>query len=285
MAQTLDLNYRTLTKPIRDSHVNAIINSVETSKITPYDSELNWAERIGPIRTIRKKFAAWSATWVSGLDTFPYMYVMNGNTEYIHSIFSLAQTPFAWKRDDYRYYQHWHKAAGKPYIELDEPSEVNDLLVTWPGYYLGDRRELDFAEKCVVKRKHLDCAYLGVVKPMHLDVSDFETASFSFSKPFAIPYNRVALMFSKREIPSIDLLNKIGYVNLGGVNLASHIMDRLPINYWWDKYGVAMQQLCKDNNLTPTSSLLSAFDGRDRIGLAQYWQEYNKCRQQAASWS
>jgi hypothetical protein len=83
-------------------------------------------------------------------------------------------------------------------------------------------------------------------------------------------------MFSKREIPSIDLLNKIGYVNLGGVNLASHIMDRLPINYWWDKYGVAMQQLCKDNNLTPTSSLLSAFDGRDRIGLAQYWQEYNK---------
>jgi len=28
--------------------------------------------------------------------------------------------------------------------------------------------------------------------------------------------------------------------------------------------------------LTPTSSLLSAFDGDDRIGLAQYWQGYNK---------
>jgi hypothetical protein len=271
--QSQDELYTSRIKPIRDDHISNIISSASSEVFSPYDKEFNWAERLTPIKRLQLTTLKWCANWLTGLDKFNFVYVTNGNTDYLINLFNSTNN-IAWKKDDYSYYQHWHAVMGKPYTELTEPAAVDDLVFSWPGYGNGDNTELDFANKCTVKRKHLDCAYLGVVKPSSLDVSEYETVGISFSKTLSIPYNRIGLCFSKTEIKDSAILNKIGYVNLAGVKLATHIMNNLDPNYFWNKYGGDnLSKLCDKHGLTKTNSILIAYKNDKRVGLAPYWQE------------
>jgi hypothetical protein len=270
MTSTQDF-YKKLIKPIRDENLIRIINLATQETFSPYDAKLNYEERLDPIQELRSKFTTWSKDWVSGLEKFPYMYVMNGNTDSLNTIFNHYNN-VSWKKGDYSYYSYWHKLSRKNHTELENPQDVEDLVVSWPGYTWGNKEQLDFSNKCTALRKHLDCAYLGLVKPDSIDISDFETASFSFSKTLAIPYNRIGVLFSKNEISSLTILNKLGYVNLSGVKLVNHILDRLDINYWWDAYSTKLKNICDTNNLRPTDCLLFAYQGVNRISLAEYWR-------------
>lgn len=265
--------YRSRIKPIRDKFVSDIIASAKDDITSPYDKEFNWAERLGPIKKLQATTVKWVSKWLTGLEKFPHVYITDGNTDYLVNLFNRVSNP-AWKKEDYSYYQHWHSVTGRPYQELTEPAEVDDLVFSWPGYHNGDSTELDFARQCTAKRKHLDCAYLGAVEPQHLDVSDYETVGISFSKMLSIPYNRIGICFSKTEIKDISILNKIGYVNLSGVKLATHIMNHLPPDYFWNKYGgQRLTDLCKKYNLTQTKSILIAYENNKRVGLAPYWKD------------
>lgn len=272
--QSTDDFYRKLIKPIRDDYVSSVIASVDVETFSPYDKELNWNERTAPIKKLREQFTHWSSDLISGLESFPFMYIMNGNTDSLNLLFNKISN-IAWKKGDYSYYSYWHASTKHPCTELDSPRSVPDLLVSWPGYSNGDSGELDFALQCKAERMHLDCAYLGLVEPVHLDVSIFETASFSFSKTLAIPYNRISILFSKKEIPDISLLNKLGYVNLSGVRLANYLMEHIPATYWWNKYGAdKLLSMCNEYKLTATKSILFAYENDKRIGLAPYWNLY-----------
>ena len=271
--QSQDELYTSRVKPIRDDHISNIISSAGPEIFSPYDKEFNWSERLTPIKRLQITTLKWCANWLTGLDKFNFVYVTNGNTDYLINLFNSTNN-IAFKQGDYSYYQHWHDVMGKPYRELTEPADVDDLVVSWPGYNYGDNTELDFANKCTAQWRHLDCAYLGVVKPSSLDVSEYETVGISFSKILSIPYNRIGLCFSKTEIKDNAILNKIGYVNLAGVKLATHIMNKLDPNYFWNKYGEEqLSNLCEKHGLTKTQSILIAYENGKRVGLAPYWQK------------
>lgn len=53
--QSNDEFYRKLIKPVRDSRINNAINSLSGDDYSPYDQELNWAERAIPIVKLKKK--------------------------------------------------------------------------------------------------------------------------------------------------------------------------------------------------------------------------------------
>lgn len=264
--------YRKLIKPIRDTYVSSVINQVDAGVYSPYDKELSWEERTTPIAELKNSFLEWTKDSVEGLDQFPYMYVMNGNTDSLNVIFSNADS-MAWKKGDYSYYNYWHTIQRKPYQELAEPQSVSNIVVSWPGYSWGNNDQLEFAKQCNVDSMHLDCAYLGLVKPAKIDASIFDTASFSFSKSLAIPYNRISLLFSKKEIPSLVIMNKLGYVNLSGVKLATHLLKNISPNYWWNTYSSKLDELCIKNNLRKTDCILFAYNGDQRVSLAEYWKE------------
>ena len=268
--QSTDDFYRRLIKPIRDSFVQEIISSATVNEFSPYDQDFNWSERHIPIKRLHNNVLTRFGGSLLGLETFPHMYVMNGNSDFLHHLFTKVDT-MAWRAGDYSYYGYWHNRANKPRMELTEPKAVDDIVVTWPGYSNADNTEVEFALQCNAKRLHLDCAYLGTTEPMRLDVKPFETVSISFSKTLAIPYNRLSVTFSRTAIPEIELLNKVGYINLAGVRLANHIMSKLPTTYWWDTYGSKLKDVCEKNNLTATKSILFAYEKEKRIGLAPYW--------------
>ena len=266
----MDNFYNKLIKPIRDKCFNDVITNSKIDVYSPYDKEFSWAERTIPITEFKNNTLSYTSEWLIGLDKFPFMYVMNGNSHSLDIIFRKFNN-IAFKKNDYLYYSGWHNYANKPFQELEYPRDVNDIVFTWPGYSNGDNNELEFALKTNAKRMHLDCAYLGLVEPKSIDVSNFETVSISFSKTLSIPYNRISILFSKNEISELTLLNKLGYVNLSGVKLANHIMHNIPLSYWWDTYGHNINNICYKNNLSPTKSILFAYKNNSRISLAPFW--------------
>lgn len=268
--------YQRLIKPIRDDHIVNIIKQAPVEVFSPWDKDLTWDERIRPIMELRKKFTLWSKELVSGLESFQYMYVMNGNTDSLNTLFAGAKHGTAWKYGDYSYYKHWHSIRNKDHKELIKPTKVPTVVASWPGYTWGNREQLDFANECETVHKHLDCAYLALTNPDLVDISNFQTASFSFSKTLAIPYNRISILFSKDEIESLSIMNKLGYVNLSGVKLVNHILDQLSADYWWSKYGPMLDDLCQKNDLRKTDCILFAYKDSNRVSLAEYWKDYLK---------
>jgi len=270
----IDEFYKTLIKPIRDDFISAIINEANNLETySPWDNQFNWRERHDPIEQLKRSTTEWASNWLLGLDdvNFPHIYIMNGNSHSLDVLFGRVDN-IAFKKNDYTYYSQWHKRTGKQCQILDEPQTVKDIVVSWPGYSNGDKTELDFALQCNPERLHLDCAYLGLAEPDQIDVSKFETISISFSKSLSIPYNRISVLYSKNEIPELELLNKIGYVNLSGVNLANILLEKVPSTYWWDTYGSKIEKICANHDLTPTKSILFAYNkNKKRISLAPHW--------------
>ena len=270
----IDEFYKTLIKPIRDDFISGIIGEATTPEMySPWDNQFNWAERHRPIIKLKRLTTKWASNWLNGLNSrnFPHVYIMNGNSHSLDELFRRVDN-IAFKKHDYTYYSQWHYRTGKQYQVLEQPHPVSDMVVSWPGYSNGDRTELDFALQCNPERLHLDCAYLGLAEPDQIDVSTFETISISFSKSLSIPYNRISVLYSKNPIPELDILNKIGYVNLSAVNLANILLEKVPHDYWWNNYGNKIEKLCANHELTPTKSILFAYDknGR-RLGLAPHW--------------
>jgi hypothetical protein len=270
----IDEFYKTLIKPIRDDFISSIINEANKPETySPWDNQFNWAERHRPIIKLKRLTTKWASNWLIGLSNrnFPYIYIMNGNSHSLDELFRRVDN-IAFKKNDYTYYSQWHFRQGKQYQVLEKPQPVSDMVVSWPGYSNGDSTELDFALQCNPERLHLDCAYLGLAEPNQIDVSRFETISISFSKSLSIPYNRISVLYSKNPIPELEILNKIGYVNLSGVNLANALLEKVPHDYWWNNYGNKIEKLCANHDLTPTKSILFAYDksGR-RLGLAPHW--------------
>ena len=271
----MDEVYKTLIKPLRDEFISNIIKEATTPEAyAPWDEQLSWWERWDPKEELKVLVRSWASNWLTDLSkrSFPFVYVLNGNSHSLEELFHRTNN-IAFKKNDYSYYSRWHQSAGKPYQELEEPRDVDEMVVTWPGYSQGDSTEVDFALKCNPKKLHLDCAYLGLAEPATLDTSPFTTISISLSKSFSLPYNRVSVLFSKRQIPQLEILNGIGYINLSAVNLAIALLKKVPHDYWWKTYSGKIEQICNRYGLKPTKSILFAYDKYDRrIALAPYWR-------------
>lgn len=265
--------YNNLIKPIRDQQLRSLIQQVSHDLLSPWDKELRFAERLEPIAAFRQALMSWAQD-LKGLERFPYFYVVNGNTEWLNHLIGFGKGVIGWKSGDYTYYGHMARCTGREFSELQQPGPVDEMIISWPGYANGDSTELEFSRSCPAKRKHLDVAYLGLVRPEELDVSEFSTVAISMSKTLGIPFNRVAMVFSQEEITTLSVMNRIGYVNLSGVNLATHLLKNLPAGYFWARYHQAYADLCAKHSLRPTNCLLFAYDQNgSRISTAPHLRE------------
>jgi hypothetical protein len=268
--------YSTLIKPIRDQRMDSLIRSLDPVLMSPWDQNLNLAERLIPVERFRKNLLSWAKDSLIGLDQFDHSYVVNGNTEYLNHVIGFGQGSIGWKRGDYSYYPYIAQATKRVFVELDSDASdaPDELIASWPGYAHGDSAELDFIRQYTATHKHLDVSYLGTTAPLSTNVLDFDTVGVSLSKTLCIPFNRIAMVFSRREIPSLSVLNRIGYVNLAGVNIANHLMENLSSTYMWDTYSHHYHRLMAEHGLQPTNCLLIAYDGNGRrVSTAQVMQK------------
>jgi hypothetical protein len=80
-------------------------------------------------------------------------------------------------------------------------------------------------------------------------------------------------MFSSSEIPGLEIMNKLGYVNLSGANAAIAIMKSIPVDYFYTTYRDQYFNICQSQNITPTKCILFGHDqNNDKFCTTPYYK-------------
>ena len=260
-----------LTKPIRDSVINQIIQSLSVEQLAPWDKAFTFAERLLPKNTLLSKFPQWVSSHFTGFDKLAFRYVCNGNTDSLNHIFMQGKFERVFTLDnEYTYYGYLCQELGKEKIvfNLDNIGQITtrDLVcISIPNAYNGsvdDRLEII---KLLQKNNipvYIDVAYCGLTEPFVVDVQPASNTyfAFSFSKTLGIGFNRISVLYSGSAVPGLDIMNKIGYINISGINIVNRLMKQLPCDYIYNTYKDQYLPICTRLGLTPTKTILVAHD-------------------------
>lgn len=126
---------------------------------------------------------------------------------------------------------------------------------------------------------HLDGAWLTVARDIELDLSHPNIKSFamSFSK-YSADWNRCGIRWSRqRRMDSITMLNHYYYGTYENiVSAGKHLVDSIPRDYGWDKYGNAHQEICKKLGLKTTKMIHVARNPESKlpVGIGEIMSNY-----------
>jgi hypothetical protein len=283
----LDFNslYNKLTKPIRDSEIESIISKIPTSKLCPSDVEFNFKERIVVKNELITTFIPWVKNFFTGLENFKYKYIVNGNTDAVNMV--LLQKKFDrvfYLNDEYSYYSHICNGlnlVSKTFSleNINEISENDIVLISLPASNDGESsQKIKIIEQLQGQnvKVFVDVAYCGLTDPFKLHFSSTKNIyfAFTFSKTLSLAYNRISILFSANEIAGVDIMNKIGYLNLAGANAAIILMNNFQPDYIYKKYKNQYSKICKRLNLSKTKCILFGHDDMGNKFCVS--QEYTK---------
>lgn len=276
--------YNKLTKPIRDSKINSVLNNIQSNKAFPADVEFSFRERLSVKQELIETFIPWVNDHIDRLQDFNFKYVANGNSDALNMIFMQRKFEHVYfLKKEYSYYSHIcgllnleHTAIDLS--EIDKVSSRDLFLVSIPSSYDGsvsDRIELisKLQEKNV--KVFIDVAYCGLTEPFQLKLTSTKNIylAFTFSKSSSLSFNRIAIMFSDLSIPGIDIMNKLGYLNLSGANTAIAIMKNFPVDYFYNTYKDQYTIICQEKNLMPTKCILFGHDlNGDKFCTTPYYK-------------
>lgn len=276
--------YNKLTKPIRDSKITGILESIDTNKVFPSDSEFNFKERLAVKTELISCFIPWVEDFLSGLEQFNHKYIANGNSDALNMLFMKKDfSRVCFLKNEYSYYSHLCKVLHIEYAEIDLAdidllSNKDLFLISLPSSYDGSSSERikligQLQERAIPV--FIDVAYCGLTEPFYLKLASANNTylAFTFSKSSSLAFNRIAIMFSSTEIPGLEIMNKIGYINLSGANAAIAIMKSIPVDYFYITYRDQYTSICQSQNLKPTKCILFGHDqNNDKFCITPYYQ-------------
>ena len=204
-----------------------------------------------------------------GLEKFPYVYITNGVSEFIHNVLPEHSLRPVCVENEYKAYAGYAKLFMKKGIRLKNKIDVISL----PFCRTGDIHP----ETCNILEKPslVDLAWAGNsgVKET-FDLSKVAYTAFSFSKCFGVQYHRIGIVYSKTPIYTFELEADYTYVNMVGVDLMRYLMMSITPNQLYDKYKHITDKLCKDNGVESTKHLWIGLKNGDRHSLLEYWMKW-----------
>ena len=203
-----------------------------------------------------------------GLEEFPYVYIINGVSEFIPTVLVEHSLRPICVEGEYIAYPAYARVLLKSGIKLENKIDVISL----PFCRTGDVHP----DTCHIldKPSLVDLAWAGNsgVKET-FDLSKVKYVAFSFSKCFGVQYHRIGIAYSKVPIKTLELEAGFTYVNMVGVELMKHLMSFSP-HYLYDKYKDITNKLCIDNGIEPTKHLWIGTKNGKRHSLLEYWMDY-----------
>lgn len=264
-----------LTKPIRDTKINAIIESLTVEQISPWDKNFNFMERLSPKQKLFSKLTNWITPYFSGFDRLPEKYVCNGNTDSLNHIFMNRKFKRVFTLDnEYTYYGYLCQSLGieKKIFSVDTIDQItpDDLVcISVPNAYNGridNRQEIISILQDKNISVYIDVAYCGLTTPFNLNIKPTSNTyfAFTFSKSLSIGFNRISVLYAGQPVAGLEIMNKIGYINLAGIKIASALIDQLPCDYIYQTYANQYTTICDRLKLTPTDCILFAHDSNQQ---------------------
>lgn len=276
--------WRKLTKPIRDQHINDIVADLSICDTVPWDQNFTFSQRLGPKMHMFAQLKNWIDPWFSGFDNLPEKYICNGNTDSLNHIFMQGKfTRVCVLANEYSYYQYLCQELDIKLMVFDHSTmgsiTQHDLVcVSIPSAYDGtvdQRKDIIAFLQQHNYHVYIDVAYCGLTAPFHLPLQNKSNTyfAFTFSKTLSVGFNRISVLYSGRPIPGLAIMNKIGYVNLSGVNIVNHLMRNIPCDYSYEKYHRQYLDICQDHALVPTDCILFAHNTQgEKFSVTEFYK-------------
>ena len=255
---------RRFVSPINDPALREIVSRLSVDQFAFLGNRGSVRERVSRVKAFIQIFERYAENFLVGLDGFSHIYVLNGNTDYIHTLISRA-TSVQFFDSDYRYYKIACEGLAK------ERSSIGELIFSFPSWRSGADENLILAKTQSFDKRHMDIAYMGLTKMYSVtDVSEFDSVGITLSKTCAMPFNRISIMYSKQSLPHLDLLQSIGYCNLSAIEIAREVLSFLTPDFWIRKYWDWYLRLCVEHKISPTNCLLFATNDKgQRVSTAE----------------
>jgi hypothetical protein len=115
----------------------------------------------------------------------------------------------------------------------------------------------------------LDIAYWGIAKNVHINLNDYpciKEVTCSLSKPFfTLENHRVGVRFTRDYADDgISMLNEVKMANNHSMALGTAYMKAFTPDYNWDKYKNQYEDVCLENNLIYTDTVIFGLGDEER---------------------
>jgi len=249
----------TVLTPVQDEHLSTL------KKSWYHDPQ----ESIGHDEFVNKASDWFRSTKINdlqGWDKFPCVDVIMGCTHFIESLASKHKWNIQILGKEYAYYT----VMGKKHTEPGHLEPGKPLVVSLPNYFYGNRPDWQAVLKeCEQKGIdiHIDCAWVIAAKGFgfNFDHPNIKSFAMSMSK-YNFTWNRVGLRWSRqRTIDSCTMLSTQRKYNELTTACGSFMMDNIPRDYGWEKYGKINQQICDKLGLEPTMFFYVVKDKNDKL--------------------
>ena len=258
-----------LTKPLRDNVMDDILREMAFEDSYTKDVDFNFLERMKVKAAMFRTFTPWVETYFTGFENFNNQYITNGNTEALSMVMSNNRLSRIYTLpNEYNFYGYLAKTLGKEHVIIENIDDIkNDgiVLLSVPGSRDGEIKSkqqlIDYCQSNNIQL-FVDIAYCGLTKPakIKLGKSPNTYVAFSFSKTVGLAFNRIGIMFTNIDVPTLDIMNKIGYLNLSGAKSAIKMMKGIPCDYVYTTYKDQYAGICKEKGLTKTNCILFGLD-------------------------
>ena len=203
------------------------------------------------------------------LANFKYCYFVNGTTDAIHH----------WKIIEQR---EWQKFEGE-YEYPDAIGPFGDVCCDVPGQYMGEdgrsaiqavvdpnkpifisipsSADGNFFKPSLPKDVPviLDCTYIGSTNIQRIDIpKNTEQVFFSFSIGFGVIGQRLGLVYTKEEHPTLARLKRLENWNYNGVRTIQMIMNNFTVDEMWNRNREKQIKICNEYGFKPSDCFFLA---------------------------
>ena len=203
------------------------------------------------------------------LSEFPYCYFVNGTTDAIHHWTLTEKRPWQQMEGEYEY--------------PDAIGPSGDVCCDVPGQYMGEdgrsaipavvdpnkpifisipsSADGNFFKPRLPKDVPviLDCTYIGSTNIQRIDIPEgTEQVFFSFSKGFGLVGQRLGLVYTKEEHPTLALLKRLENWNYNGVKTMQMIMNNFKVDEMWKRNREKQIKICKEYGFKPSDCFFLA---------------------------
>jgi hypothetical protein len=279
------------------SHINNPLISFQFPEIKsllqhPASVDLpNYDTRYNILDAFRIECKSWlqhgSNTKITGLDEFPYVYMLSGISHYISDLPKIENRTIVMHKREYGAYKQTLELFNKPfrledsYNTLDH-NNANEFIITSFPVSLNANYDIDAEYLIKTSRTPIciDGAFLGTnLFPVNLNFSQMpnvETFVYSFSK-LGLAYNRIGIMFTKKLHLEYELYQSHGYVNLYSAQLARKLMAQYHIDYFTEKYRKVHKLACDHRGFSLGDCLLIGRNNNiaDADNKAKIWDLFD----------
>lgn len=261
-----------LTKGLRDPEFDKVL---ATAPIVPFsNNKFTLYERFKIIKkfdiTLKNKIKPYI-----NLNELNNTYITNGITEslssWINNIDTIGVLP-----NEYTYYE---RIASIRNIKLINPSkelsQCNKVVISCPFSYDGNTKiQQELIYNCADNDIPIliDMAYLGVTAPFTLDISRNKRVqvAYTMSKHFALPFDRLGILWSSYEDSELSILNQVGYVNITAIQRAQLLIENFDMDHIYKKYKQQSDKVMAHLNLKQTECVLFGHKGSDKFCITEY---------------